>query len=296
MSFVTFVVNELAPGGAEYALIGEKATPEAIEQVRIELGLNRPWPERYIEFVNKTAHLDFGHTWYGTKEPVIDIIKSGVSMTTQLALMGIFVATTVGMILGVIGAVFQNQLPDRLVMIFSTACVTIPSFVLAPFVVYFFCMKLDLLPMMWEVHRDRPDIDYLILPVGLLSLRPTALITRLTRASMIDTLQQEFIRFAVAKGVPPVKVIFKHGLRNALLPIATGIGLNFAFLLTGSFILETFFGIPGIGREGIDSIIRRDTPVVQAVVIVTATLFTLINLIVDVVLPLLDPRIRDLKV
>ena len=178
----------------------------------------------------------------------------------------------------------------------STLGVTLPNFVLAPILVYIFALKMDRLPQTWAVDRIAPDIVYMILPVIVLAARPMAMLTRLTRASMVDTLQQEFIRTAVAKGVSPAGVVFKHALRNAILPVITAIGTSFGFLLTGSFVVERFFVLPGLGREAIEAIQQGNVPVVQACILITGGMFISINLLVDLVQPILDPRIREAQV
>ncbi|RYG29690.1 ABC transporter permease [bacterium] len=181
----------------------------------------------------------------------------------------------------------------------STLGVTLPNFVVAPFLVYFFANRdmLDYLPSAWAVDRGDSSIAYyLILPVLVLSARPAALLTRLTRASMIETFSQEFIRTATAKGVPRGRLIFRHALRNAILPVVTAIGTSFGFLLTGSFVVETFFRLPGLGFLTIDSIRKGDIPTVQACVLLTGGLFLILNLVVDLFLPILDPRIRESQV
>lgn len=296
ISFIVFVADELAPGDAALIQAGEKARAQDLERIRKEMGLDRPWPIRYVEFVGKAARLDFGRSYAGTKEPVGQILRRTVPMTAKIALLAVLLASAIGILLGTLAAVNANRLADRSVLTLSTLGVTIPNFVLAPILVYVFALQLDLLPQNWTVPLVAPEPYYLILPVVILAARPTALLTRLTRASMIETLQQEFIRTAVAKGVPRGRLIFRHALRNAILPVVTAIGTTFGFLLTGSFVVETFFTIPGLGKAGIDAIRQGDTPVIQATVLIAGLLFIIINLFVDLVLPLLDPRIREAPV
>lgn len=301
ISFVTFMADEISPGDAATVLAGEKATPIEVERLRENLGLNRPWPIRYGEFLTKAAKGDFGTSYYGTKEPVSDIIKRNLPMTLKLATLAILLASAVGITLGTIAAVKQNRGPDRMVLTLSTLGVTIPNFVLGPLLVYIFSMQLPRdhvlwLPQTWETPLKGPQIYYLVMPVFLLALRPMAMLTRLTRAAMIDTLQQEFIKTATAKGVPPRRIIFKHALRNAILPVVTAIGTSFGFLLTGSFVIERFFLLPGIGREAIEAIQQGNMPVIQATVMLAGAIFITVNLIVDLLLPLLDPRIREAQV
>lgn len=296
ISFVTFLADMAAPGDPAVVRAGEKASLQTVQRIRHEMGLDRPWPVRYVDFLVKATHLDFGTSYYGTQEPVGNILKRDVPMTARTALSAILIASIIGILAGTLAAVYQNRAADRGVLILSTLGVTVPTFVLAPILVYIYCMQLNQLPQTWVVERVAPDWVYLILPVAVLAARPAALLTRLTRASMIDTLQQEFIRTAVAKGVPPLRLIFRHALRNAILPVITAIGTSFGFLLTGSFVVERFFVLPGLGRETIEAIQRGDSPVIQACILLTGAMFIGVNLIVDILLPLLDPRIREAQI
>lgn len=296
ISLVTFLADELAPGDQATILAGEKASLETVLRLREQLGLNRPWYERYGDYLGGLAQFDFGNSFHGVREPVIDILRRTFPMTMTLALSAIVLAAIIGILFGTLAAVRENRSADRAILIFSTLGVTVPTFVLAPLFVKLFTEQLDLLPGVWSTSRVAPDYFYLLMPVVILSLRPAAQITRLCRASLIETLQQEFIKLARAKGVPPARLIFRHGLRNAILPVVTAIGTSFGFLLTGSFIIETAFLLPGLGSTAIEAIRRSDTPVIQATVLVAGALFVLINLLVDLALPILDPRIRESQV
>ncbi|MBI3721290.1 MAG: ABC transporter permease, partial [Fimbriimonas ginsengisoli] len=292
ISFVTFVATEAAPVDAALVLAGEKASPETIARIRHNLGLDQPWPARYVRYVGHAARGDFGTSYYGIKEPVSDILARNLPMTIRLATSAILLASIIGILLGTLAGLYHNRFADRSVLIFSTLGVTLPNFVLGPLFVYIFSLQLNRLPQTWSYDRPLPDWMYLIMPVALLAMRPTALLTRLTRASMIDTLQQEFIRTATAKGVPRGRLVFRHALRNAILPSITAIGTSCGYLLTGSFVVERFFILPGIGRETIEAIQQGNLPVIQACVFVTGAMFIGINLLVDLILPMLDPRIR----
>ncbi|AIE83493.1 ABC transporter permease [Fimbriimonas ginsengisoli] len=296
VSFVTFVADEIAPGDAATMAAGDKATPETVERLRHQFGLDRPWPIRYVEFLGKASHGDFGESYFGTREKVSDIVKRTLPMTAKLACLAILLASGVGILLGTLAAVYKNRFADRGVLTISTLGVTVPNFVLAPLLVFIFVIKLDVLPLTWVTELKAPEIYYLILPVCILAARPMALITRLTRATMIDTMQQEFIRTAVAKGVPRRRLIFRHALRNAILPVITAIGTSFGFLLTGSFVIERYFVMPGLGSATIEAIQQGNMPVVQAGIMITGSMFILLNLFVDILLPILDPRIRESQI
>jgi peptide/nickel transport system permease protein len=299
ISFVVFVADELAPGDAATVLSGEKARPEAVAKLRHDLGLDRPWPIRYFEFVGKAARFDFGTSYLGQNRKVTDKIADNLPMTLKIAFSAIILAAIVGISLGVLASLHQNKFIDRAVLSISTLGVTLPNFVLAPLLVFVFAITLDQLPSDYNrslIERGEPEYLFLLLPIVVLAARPMAMLTRLTRASMIDTMQQEFIRTAIAKGVPTFRLVTKHGLRNAIMPVVTAIGTSFGFLLTGSFVVEIFFRLPGLGREAIEAINARDTPVVQACILITGAMFIIINLLVDMALPILDPRIREAQV
>ena len=296
--FVTFVADEVAPGDAATFLAGEKATQAQVEQLRKDLGLDRPWPIRFGEYVVNLTKGDLGQSFGKTEEPVVDIIKRTLGMTARIAALSILLAAGLGLILGTLAAIHENKIGDRVALGISTLGVTLPNFVLAPVFVLVFAINLDMLPGGWvaESRQVAPTIYYLILPVLVMAARPLATLTRLTRASLIDTLSQDFVRFGIAKGVPPFRLFVVHALRNAILPVITGIGTSFGYLLTGSFIVETFFSIPGIGAEAIRAIREVNGPVLMGCVIVTGTLFILVNLLVDLFQQLIDPRIRESQV
>lgn len=296
VSLITFLAANLAPGDAARIIVGEKGSEAAYQQVRKELGLDLPIPTRFVNFIGDAARGDFGRSYVGTREPVADKVKRNLPMTLRIAAWAILLATAAGIFLGTLAAIKEDRWLDKVILTLSTLGVTVPNFVLAPVLVLIFAVNLDVLPTTWTSDRAASDFYYLVLPVTILSLRPMASITRLTRASMIDTLKQEFIRLAIAKGVAPFKVITKHALRNAILPVLTSIGTSFGFLLTGSFIIETAFTLPGLGREAIEAIQKRDIPTIQATTLVAGAIFILINLVIDVLLPILDPRIREAQV
>ncbi len=296
ISFVTFVAGEFAPGDPATILAGEKGSLETVKQISHNLGLDRPWPVRYGHYLENIVHGDFGVSYYGVHEPVKDILARTVPLTLKMASAAIVLSSLLGILFGALAAVYQRRGLDKSILTFSTLGVTTPNFVLAPLLVYIFCQKLDRLPNTWATTLVAPEWVYFILPVAILAARPGALITRLTRASMIDTLDQEFIRTATAKGVPRGRLLYRHALRNAILPVITTIGTSFGFLLTGSFVLERFFLMPGLGSTVIEAIQQINMPVVQAGILVTGAMFIFLNLIVDILLPILDPRIRESQI
>ncbi len=296
IAFVTFLAGELAPGDAALARVGEKATHEAYLAARHELGLDLPWPQRFVKYVADASHGDLGQSWFGTREPVGQIIGRAFPVTARVALLAIALATLVGVFLGSVAAVNENRAMDKAALSISTLGVTVPNFVLGPLLVLFFAEWNTWLPINYEPEMSRPLWIYLVIPVVIMSARPMATLARLTRASMIDTLRMEFVKLAVAKGVPPWRLYTTHALRNAVLPVVTAMGTSFGFLLTGSFIVERFYSMPGIGFYTIDAIQKRDTPLILGTVLVTGAMFVVVNLIVDIVQPLIDPRIRESQV
>jgi peptide/nickel transport system permease protein len=296
ISFVTFLAQSFASGDAATILASEKATPEQVTRLRHEMGLDRPFFVQYGEFLWRAAHGDLGKSYFGRQTPVVEILQTNLPTTMTIAFCAIALALALGLTLGTLAAVFQAKFVDQAVLTVSTLGVTLPNFVLAPILVYIFALNLNYLPQTWEDPLRDSVWKYLLLPVCILAARPAASLIRLTRASMLETLQQEFMRMAVAKGVPPFRLIVGHGLRNAILPVITAAGTNFGFLLTGSFVVERFFRLPGVGSKTIEAIQMRDTPVIQGCILITGALFILVNLGVDILLPILDPRIREAQV
>lgn len=296
ISLVTFLADEVAPGDAATVRAGENATAEQVEMLREEMGLNRPWIIRYGEFLGNAVKFDFGRSYEGAKQPVAETLALALPITIRIAIYAIILASVIGIVLGTIAAIRENRFADRAVLSFSTLGVTIPNYVLLPVLVYIFAVQMDYLPTTWTPIRSAPDIYYLILPVFVLALRPMATLTRLMRASMVDTLGQEYVRLAIAKGVPPLRLYLSHCFRNAILPVLTVMGTSFGYLLTGSFVIERIYTVPGVGFQAIYAIQRGDTPMILASTLMIGVLFILVNLAVDLLLPIIDPRIREVQV
>ena len=217
----------------------------------------------------------------------------GFPNTALLAVYALVTALGIGIPVGIISAVYANKLPDRVSMGLAMLGVAIPSFVLAPVLTLILAVNMRVLPVMgFSIGRHLVAPQYFILPVLVLAARSSAMIARLTRSAMLDVLGQDYIRTAYAKGLNPGTILVKHALRNAFAPILTIAGTTFGFLLSGSFVIETFFQIPGIGNLSIQSIRDRDYPVVQAMAILLAFIFVLVNLIVDILYGVFDPRVR----
>jgi peptide/nickel transport system permease protein len=296
ISFITFLAGYFSPADAARIIVGEKASQEAYLAKRHELGLDRSLPEQFFSYIGNVAQGDLGKSWYGMKEPVSKMIAERAPRTVKVAVLAILLASILGITMGTIAGIYRSRAPDVGILTLSTLGVTVPNFVLLPILIYFFANQMGYLPGSELAGQNYPEIYSLILPVIVLAARPMALLTRLTRASMIDTLQQEFIKTATAKGVPPMRLIFKHGLRNAILPVISAIGVNFGFLLTGSFVVERVYVMPGLGSLAIESVMQRNNPVIQGTVLAVGAMFIGMNLLVDIVLPILDPRIREAQV
>ena len=292
ISFLVFVAAYLSPSDPVDILLGQRAAPEARLRTRHEWGLDRPLLVRYADYIGGiVTRGDFGRS-YLTREPVATRIARGFPNTAALAFSALVLSLVIGIPLGIASAVYANKPFDRIAMGFALAGVAVPSFVLGPLLVLYFAVGWKVLPVIGFAFPNRVDPKYFVLPALVLALRSVALITRLTRAAMLETLGQDYIRTARAKGLSGGVVLFKHALKNAFPPILTVTGVTFGYLLSGSFVVETFFTIPGIGADSINCILNRDYPVIQGMALFLATIFVLVNLVVDVLYGFLDPRAR----
>lgn len=290
ISALTFVAAELAPSDPIEILAGEHGTKAEIARLRHEYGLDRPAHVRFGSFLAGIPTLDFGKSFFDPR-PVRDILIANFYPTALLAALAMGLAASLGLLLGILAAVNGGRFLDRIAVVLSVAGLGVPNFVLAPLLVLFFAVTLSWFEVTgWP--SSGPAWRYLVLPVIVLSVRPTAIVMRLSRTAMTDALNQDYIRTARAKGVSWVGVVFRHALRNALTPILIGIGSSFGYLLTGSFIVETSFAIPGLGYRAIEAIQQRDYPVIQATTVLFAVSFVLVNLLVDLLQLRLDPRVR----
>ncbi len=287
VSFITFFMGYLAPGSPIDMLLGQHSDPARVKQLEHEYGLDRPALVQYGSFVWGAVRGDLGRSFANGDRPVSQMIAEKFPTTAFLACMAMVTAVCIGIPIGIAAALKHNKLLDRSAMGFVLLLVSMPAFVSAPILMMVFSLKLEMFPIAgWYGPA------YYVLPVAVLAARPAALLARFMRSSMLDVIRQDYIRTAHAKGLSPSRVLFKHALKNAFLPVLTVLGNTFGFLLTGSFVVETIFTVPGIGYESIQSILRRDYPVIQGVALLVAVVFILVNLIVDVVYGLVDPRVR----
>ncbi len=285
ISVITFTVMNLIPGGP---FLSEKAvTPATQAALEAKYGLDVPKPQQYLNYMNGLLHGDFGESLKQKGRTANDIIFSTFPVSARLGGISILVALVAGVGLGSVAAMCRGKWGDQLIMVVSTLGIAVPSFVVATALMKIFGVELKWLPTM---GLSTP-LHY-ILPVFTLAFYPMAYITRLMRSSMLDALNQDYIRTARAKGVSKFKMLFKHALRNAILPIITYAGPLLAFSLSGSFVVEKIFNIPGLGREFINCITGRDYPMVMSTTIFLATFLVLMNVIVDILYKIVDPRIK----
>ena len=282
---VTFFVMHAVPGDP---FTSEKALPAAAkERLEEKFGLDKPLHEQYFNYLGDiVTDFDFGPSLKKDGRMVQDIIMDGLKTSAKLGVIAAVMATAIGVVLGAVAALRRNRFVDRLIMVLTTAFVSMPSFVMGTLLLYLFAVSLNIVP------ANGASAGGLILPVVTLSLSPMAHITRLTRSSMLDVLGQDYIRTARAKGVSPVKIIFGHALKNALIPVITYLGPMLAYIVTGSLVVEQIFAVPGIGRAFVSSITNRDYTLIMGTTIVLATLIVVMNLIGDILYKAVDPRIN----
>jgi len=295
VSFLVFFAAALSPADPVDIMLGERAAPEQKARVREAFGLDRAPMSRYGDYVQGIVlRGDFGKSYFNNNAPVREIVARGFPNTATLAGLALVLSMAAGVPLGIFAAVRANRWPDRMAMGGALVGVAVPSFVLAPVLVLIFAVQRGDLPPNGFALGDpsRMSWHYFVLPVVVLAARSTSLIARLTRSAMLDVLAQDFIRTARAKGLSERAVLWRHALRNAFPPILTAAGTTFGYLLSGSFVVETFFRIPGIGNQSIDAISRRDYPMIQGLALLMAVGFVVINIATDVLYGVLDPRIR----
>jgi glutathione transport system permease protein len=286
VSFIIFMILRFIPGDPARLMAGQQATQQDVEMMRTKLGLDENIFIQYADFLQNALQGDLGNSMRSSK-PVISEIKSRFPNTMALALSSYTIAVSIGIVSGVLAAVFQYSLFDQAVMFMAILGASTANFWLALIAMNFFSVKLGILPLMGS-----GSWQHLILPSLSLAFYPTALIARMSRSSMLETIRQDYIRTAKAKGLGAVIVYCKHALRNACIPIITVVGLHFGVLFGGAVVTETVFNWPGIGRLLIDSVRYRDYPLIQGTVLLTVVMVVLVNFLVDIIIVKIDPRIR----
>lgn len=282
---LTFFLMNMVPGGP---FVAEKSISKAAQEaLAAKYGLDKPLLERYATYMTDFLRGDMGFSLRQRGRTVSDIIFSKFPVSAKLAGIAVLVALCVGIPLGCVSAYSRGKLPDSIIIVLGTCGIAIPSFITSVLLLYGFGVKLSLLPTVglneWKSY---------IMPVTALAIYPTAYITRLMRSSLLDVMGQDYIRTAKAKGVSSFKTLFKHALRNAILPVITYVGPMLAYLMTGSFVVEKIFTVPGLGREFVSSITNRDYTMIMGTTIVLATLVIVANVVVDILYKIIDPRIN----
>jgi len=289
-----FSLLYFAPGDPAAIIAGDQATPDDVARIRASLGLDRPFLVRFGEWSWQILHGDLGTSIF-TNLPVTTMIGQRIQPTVSLMLVTLVLAIVVAVPLGVVAAWKAGSLIDRLVMGLAVLGFSVPVFVVGYVLAYVFALELGWLPVQGYTPIEQglwPWFANLILPAVTLGLVYIALIARVTRATMLDVLSQDYVRTARAKGLAQGPVLFIHALKNAAVPIVTVIGIGIALLIGGAVVTETVFAIPGLGRLTVDAILRRDYPVIQGVVLLFSFVYVLVNLAIDLFYTLLDPRIR----
>ncbi|MCS6776771.1 MAG: ABC transporter permease [Chloroherpetonaceae bacterium] len=303
ISFLTFVIARLAPSDPVDIIAGEKATPETRARIRHEYGLDRPILIQYLQYLQGiVTRGDFGTSFSSAGLPISRLIVTSFPVTAQLAVQALLFALGLGIPAGILAALYHNTLFDRITMALVVMLVSVPSIVLGPLLMLALAVRLNWLPVSgWKDAQNQifliglptPFYTDMVLPTVTLGARSAALIARFMRSSLLDTLRQDYLRTAIAKGFSRAQAVRRHALKNALLPVLTVVGTNFGLLLSGSFIVETLFQVPGIGFESINSVLKRDYPVIQGMALLAATVYILINLTVDILYGFVDPRVRS---
>jgi len=289
-----FLLVRLAPGDPAAIIAGDYATADTIQKIRTGLGLDRPIYTQFGIYVRNLLQGDLGRSLHSGM-PVGQLILQRLEPTVALALSTLILAMAVAIPLGVLAAWKAGSLIDRGVMVLAVGGFSIPNFWLGFLLIYAFAVKLDILPVQGYVSFREgllPFLKHLILPTLTLGFTYMALLARITRASLLEVLQSEYVRTAKAKGVRPVMVLFLHALKNAAVPVVTTIGVGFALLIGGVVITESVFALPGLGRLTVDAVLQRDYSIIQGITLIFSLVYALVNLTVDLSYSLIDPRIR----
>jgi len=286
LTLVFFLVH-LIPGDPVEVMLGETASRADLSQLRADLGLDRPLAEQYARFLGGLARGDLGRSFFYRK-PVLAVIGAALPATALLAAAALAVALLIALPVGILAAVRRNRLTDRLALVGSLVGVSMPNFWLGPMLIILFSFRLGWLPV-----SGREGAASLVLPALTLGMALAAILVRMTRASMLDVLGEDYLRTARAKGVGERTVIVRHALRNALLPVVTIVGLQFGALLSGAVITENVFAWPGVGTLLIQAITARDYPLVQGCVLVISLCYVAVNFLTDLLYSVIDPRVRS---
>lgn len=294
VSVVVFSLIHLTPGDPVRIMLREEADPATVATLRHQLGLDRPLPLQYLTWLGRAVQGELGRS-IRTNQPVMDAIRQRAPVTLSLAMAALLVALAIGLPAGILAALRRNSVVDVVATLVAIAGVSLPSFWLAVLLILIFSLTLGWLPPLGWVSPGRDLVAWaqsLVLPSVTLGVAIAAVVMRMTRASLLEVLELEYVRTARAKGLAERRIVLGHALQNALIPVVTVVGLQAGALLGGAVITETIFALPGVGRLLVDAIFQRDFPIVQGVVLFLAVNFLVVNLLVDLTYAWLDPRIR----
>lgn len=294
VALFVFGLLDLTPGDPAALLAGEDATQQAIEQIRGQLGLDRPFLVRFMDWTWAISHGDLGKSLF-TGLPVSAMIAQRLAPTFSLMLMTLVISVVVAIPMGAIAAWMHNRWHDRSIMVMAVLSFSVPAFAVGYLLAWIFGVQLRWFPVQGYVPLSEgiwASLHTLVLPALALGSVYVALITRITRATLLETLSQDYIRTARAKGSSNKSILFKHALKNAAVPIVTVVGSGVALLISGTVVTETVFSIPGLGRLTVDAILRRDYPIIQGVILLFSFMYVLINLLADLLYRAFDPRIK----
>jgi len=292
--FVFFIMHVI-PGNPAAMMLGPEATPEEIEALSKAMGLERPVPIQFVGWISRVARGNLGVSLFFQGQQVTKIVFEHFKVTLTLTALAIILAMVFGIITGITAAINHNNILDRTIMVITSAGVSIPGFWLGLMLVFFFSIRLSILPPCGYKPLNAgllESLKYLILPSITLAFAQTSLIARMTRSNMLEVLSSDYVRTAKAKGLSELMVNYKHALKNALIPVITIIGLSLANLMSGAVIAESIFNIPGVGRLLIRSVFTRDYPVIEGIVLYFAAIWVIINLATDILYVIIDPRIE----
>ena len=291
---IVFVIARVVPGDPAAVMLGSNATPADVAALRTQLGLDRPLPVQFVLYIRDILSFNLGNSIF-LNRPVVDAMLDRAELTTWLTCMSVTIAVTIGVPVGVLAAVRRGTLLDQVVTAVSMLAASLPSFWVGLTLIEYFAVRVGWFPVAGYGNPGAglgERLHHLVLPAIALGLPNSALIIRFTRTSMLDVLHEDYVRTARAKGLGSGAVIIKHAFRNALIPVLTVIGLTIAALIGGAIVTETVFGLPGVGNLIVSAVLRRDYPVIQGALLIISGLYVLINMAVDLLYALVDPRVR----
>jgi peptide/nickel transport system permease protein len=294
VAVLVFILTRAAPGDPVAVLLGDQATAEDIARVQKLYGLDRSLPEQFVLWLRELARGNLGDSIF-LQRPVTQALWERAEPTTLLSLMAVAIATLIGVPCGIVSAVYRGRAADQAFTGFAMLGASVPSFWFGLVLMQIFAVSLGWFPVSGYGEPGASlaqRLHCLVLPATVLGVLNSALIIRFTRASMLDVLGEDYVRTARAKGLPEHRVVLKHALRNALVPIVTVIGLTVALMIGGAVVTETVFGLPGVGNLVVSAVTRRDYPVIQGALLVVAAIYVVINLLIDLLYTVVDPRVK----